>query len=167
MKKSAFTLFLCSSVPLFLAACGYTPLYAPHGEATPPPVTVGSVDVSSPRIQVGERRTAQLISQRLRQAYPHDNPTYDTLAVVVREETSELAVQRNATVQRASLALIGTVKLTGPQGKLKLQTDVTTSAPYNVQATPYGTESGKTYARQTAAANMADEIQRLLAIYYR
>jgi hypothetical protein len=157
-------------LPLALSACGYTPLYAPVGagnaaQAAASAVSVGTVRMANPDINVGQRRVAGLVAQRLRLDLPGSGP--DVLDVEIFEATETLAVQRSATVARAQIALIGNLRLTGPDGAVKLATTLTTKASYNVENSPFSTESGKTFAQRTAADNLAQEISRRVVLFYK
>ncbi len=162
-----------------LASCGYTPLYAPGegASAAAGRVQVGDVAVAqgerNPDARmaqktktVGMRRTAQTVAQDLKLNFPHSGAEMDTLTVQMEEETSTLAVQRTAAISRAEIYLHGKMELTDADGKSLLKADLSTSAPYNVEDTPFSTESGKTYARLTAARNLAAEISRRVYLYY-
>ena len=154
---------------LLLTACGYTPLYAPsYGTATAVQhAQIGEVTMAKTAKNVGERRVAQLVSQRLQLAFPYQSAQADTISVEILEDTSTLALSTTAATRRAQINLEGTVTITNPAGKQILNTKLTTAAPYNVENTPYATESGKTYARLNAARTLADEITRRLALFYR
>jgi hypothetical protein len=166
MKKTT-TLLL--SAALLSACAGYTPLYTPiNGETLAQKVQVGEVFMTRlAEKNVGERRVAQVVGQHLRQDYATTGADMDTLSVGIREDSSPLALRRTALVEREQLTLTGNMVITGANGEKRFQTEVATSTAYNVQTTPYGTESGKTYARLTAARNLAEEISRRVALYYR
>ncbi len=150
------------------ASCGYTPLYAPgQGAASAAGrVQVGAVSVAQETKNVGQRRTAQTVAQELKLNFPHSGANLDTLTVTMEENTTTLAVQRTAAVQRAEIYLTGQLVITSPEGQRLLATSLSTSAPYNVENTPFSTESGKTYARLTAARNLAAEVSRRVYLFY-
>ncbi|MFZ2587304.1 MAG: LPS assembly lipoprotein LptE [Alphaproteobacteria bacterium] len=154
---------------LFLSSCGYTPLYQPiNGQTLASHIQVATVEMERFEEQnVGERRTAQLMSQRLRQDLPTQAATLDTLTVAIREDASALALRRTALVEREQLTLTARVNLQSPEGKPLFKTEVASTTAYNVETTPYATESGKVFARQTAARNLAEEILRRLNLFYR
>jgi len=167
------------SLTVFLASCGYSPLYAPGegASAAAGRVQVGDVAVAQGERRpdsrmaqktktVGMRRTAQTVAQELKLNFPHSGAEMDTLTVYMEEETTTLAVQRTAAIQRAEIYLRGQMELTDADGKTLLKTGLSTSAPYNVEDTPFSTESGKTYARLTAARNLATEISRRVYLFY-
>lgn len=153
---------------LLLASCGYSPLYAPAsgGGQAGARVQVGTVEVAQETRNVGQRRVAQTVSQELRLSFPHAGTEMDTVTVHIDEDTSTLAVERTAIVQRAQINLTGTLTLSNPNGDTLLTTKLASNAPYNVENTPYSTETGKTYARLVAARNLAGEITRRLHLYY-
>lgn len=156
------------SLTVVLASCGYTPLYAPGegASAAAGRVQVGSVSVEQETKNVGQRRTAQTVAQQLKLDFPYAGAQMDTLTVTMKEETTTLAVQRTAAISRAEIYLHGRMELTDADGKTLLKTHLSTKVPYNVEDTPFSTESGKTYARLTAARNLATEISRRVYLYY-
>lgn len=158
------TLALAATV----TACGYSPLYAPGAGASSAAsrMQVGTVEVAQETKNVGQRRTAQTVAQELKLNFPHTGAQLDTLTVHMTEDTTTLAVQRTAAIQRAEIYLYGDIELTDASGKRLLKTSLSTSAPYNVENTPFSTESGKTYARLTAARNLAAEISRRVYLFY-
>lgn len=165
MKKTTALL----AAALLSACAGYTPLYTPiNGENLAQKVQVG--DVFMTRLaekNVGERRVAQVVGQQLRQDFASAGADMDTLSVGIREDASPLALRRTALVEREQLTLTGQIHIVGPGGDRLFETEVASTTAYNVETTPYGTESGKTYARLTAARNLAEEITRRVALFYR
>ncbi len=160
--------YLPFSLTLAVAACSYTPLYAPvDGQTIATRVQVGEVRMTKfDDLNVGQRRVAQVMSQKLRQSFKGPVEA-DVLTVGIKEESSALALRRTALVEREQLNLTATATLTSPDGKQIFTTDIATNTAYNVETTPYATESGKTFARLTAARNAADEIVRRIGLYYR
>jgi hypothetical protein len=161
MKNKALLL------PLSLAACGYTPLYAPAGENLAfHKVEVGTVEAGNVKLLPGERRAAQRVAQKLRIDYPDAAATLDVLDINITEQTATLAVAKTATTARAEIILNAHAKLTSPEGKVMLMADVNASSAYNIEDSPYSTESSKDFARLVAADNLATEISRRVALYY-
>jgi hypothetical protein len=152
-----------------LTSCSYTPLYAPHqGQTLANHIQVSTVEMERYEQQnVGERRTAQLMSQRLRQDLPNQGPELDKLNIHLREDASALALRRTALAEREQLTLTARVNVQNDAGKDIFTTNVASTTAYNVETTPYATESGKVFARQTAARNLAEEILRRLNLFYR
>jgi hypothetical protein len=154
-----------------LVGCGYTPLYAPITTTDARAVTlvIGAVEMETVDKRPGERRVAQVVAQDLMLAYPDSGAKAGAakVNVAVREETSTLSLNRTAVVQRAEVQLRGIATVVAEDGQTLLTTQVNTSAPYNVENNPFSTESGKTFARQTAARNLAAELTRRLALFQR
>ncbi|RYG62131.1 MAG: hypothetical protein EON60_00875 [Alphaproteobacteria bacterium] len=153
---------------VLLASCGYSPLYAPSsgGGQAASKVQIGKVEADQNELNLGERRSAQTIAQELKLSFPNTGMDMDTATIRIEEETSTLAVERTAITQRAQINLTGYLVLSSANGDRLLSTELATNAPYNVENSPYSTESGKTYARLTAARNLANEISRRLYLYY-
>ena len=162
LRSSKLTLAV---LPVLLAGCGYAPLYqALPGGA---PVAIGQVQVQNPKKLPGERRVAQAVAERLKLDFPRTDGALDTATVSIREQTSTLAVERTATVQRAAITLVASLRILSADGQERLNTELSATAPYNVENTPFSTESGKIFARQSAARNLAEEISRRLTLFYR
>ncbi len=151
---------------LFLTGCGYSPLYAPAvAGAGLAPVQLGPVAMTSVAIEPGQRLIAQEVRQRLAQSYP--GAAGATLAVELTETTSALALERTATVRRAQIMVAATVQLLGDDGTVLETIPLSANVAYNVENKPFSTESGKSFARQMAARNLADAIARRVALWQR
>ncbi|MFZ2620052.1 MAG: hypothetical protein WAX89_04185, partial [Alphaproteobacteria bacterium] len=98
---------------------------------------------------------------------PHNQAAY-RLEVSIEELNRDLAVKRDATVTRTGLDLQARVTLT-PQNKADalLETTVSAQSAYNVEATPFSTDSGRVFAREAAADRLADEIARVVRLALR
>lgn len=158
-------LFLIS----FLSGCGYTPLYTPNTGDSPAAahLRVGEISMVKAAHNVGERRVAQTVAQRLQLDYPAAGLDKDVLTVAIEENTSTLATQRTAALQRAQINLTGHMEIINPKGQTIMRTSLSTYSAYNVENSPYSTESGKSYARLTAARNLADDISTRVALFYK
>ena len=145
-----------------LAGCaGYTPLYEKADSDAG--IRVGDVRMLKVDINVGERRVAQLVTQQLNRAYPNGAADDLTLDVLIEETTSTLAVRRDATVERSQINLTAQVSLAKEDGEKSFETTLSSAAAYNVEDTPYSTESGKVFARESAARTLAEEVIRRIA----
>ncbi len=127
---------------------------------------VGTVEMGTGKLLPGERRPAQRIAQKLRLDFPDQAATLDLLDVNIQEQTATLAVEKTATTSRAEIILQANLTLTSPEGKVLLRTDVSASSAYNVEESPYSTETSKNFSRLIAADNIATEISRRIALYY-
>jgi hypothetical protein len=156
-------------IALFLASCGYSPLYAPvagqGAGGSLAPVQVGAVAIAKVEIEPGQRLVAQEVRQRVTQAFP--NATGTVLNIEITEETTALALERTAVVRRAQISLTGAVTLVDTAGQELLAVSLGSVAAYNVENNPFSTESGKSFARQVAARNLAESIVRRVALWQR
>lgn len=161
--------FMVMGVMAGVVGCGYTPVYSPSSTTANLPLRVGSVTMEQVEKAPGERRVAQVVAQELALSYPDNRAGNSpaTIVVVVKEDTTTLALDRTAVVRRAEVQLTGTANVISAEGKTLLTARVATSAPYNVENNPFSTESGKTFARLTAARNLAAELNRRLALFQR
>ncbi len=161
MRPSIFLLPLS----IFLASCGYTPLYAPVAGSPLAPVQIGAVAMAEVEIQPGQRLVAQEVRQRLAQSFP--NTTGAVLTVEITETTTALALERTAVVRRAQIVLTGKTTLTDAAGETLLEVGLSSVAAYNVENNPFSTESGKAFARQIAARSLAESIARRITLWQR
>lgn len=156
--------YLIPLLAVALSACaGYAPLYGEKGEVLKH-VQVADVRVENPDRLPGERRIAQLVRTRLNQAFTGKNA--DKLTVVLDEDSTALAINRDATEERLQLTLQAEIMLESSTGDLIYRGDLATTAPYNVEASPFGTDAGRTQARESAARALAEEIIRRVAHVY-
>ncbi len=158
---------LAAGVGALLGACaGYTPLYLETARQDAA-VEVGEVRMDEAEINVGERRPAQLVYRRMKQAFPgRETAPPHVLDITIREDISTLAVRRDASDQRLQLNLTADVTLSDTEGKQVFQAAITRSAAYNVESSPFGTDSGKDRARNSAADALSDEIIQRIALYF-
>ncbi len=153
-----------------LASCGYSPLYynTNNGSGAGAALSIGSVAMAKVETQPGQRLVAQEVRQRLLQSYPNGVAGGGAVAeITITEETTTLALQRTAQIERAKISLTGLLVVRDASGTEVLNTSLTSTAAYNVETTPFSTESGKAFARQIAARNLAEAIDRRLALWGR
>lgn len=157
---------LITSLAILLTGCsGYTALYQDAGE-TIDQVVVGQVSMREIERNVGQRRVAQLVSQNLRKMFMASDGKYD-LKIIIEESTSSLAVQRDATDLRLQLSLQAETFLVDQNGKEIYKDFISSSASYNVEDSPFGTDAGRDFARSAAAQKLSDEITYKIAIFLR
>ena len=144
MKK---TTYIIMAIPFILTGClGYQAVYKQPEVYRE--VAVGTVQMTDAQRLAGERRVAQQVRWRLEEFYQgHINEAEYTFDVFIKEETTTLAVRRDASDQRLQLTLQAEVKIRGADAKEQTFSVVTSSAAYNVEDTPYGTESGRERAQ--------------------
>lgn len=161
---------LSAIIGFSLSGCGYTPLYKSADTAiavTMPPIGIGEIVMDNIDYRPGERRIAQMVRQRLAREFTTENPTV-SVNVRIEESVSELAVRQDATVERLQVnlyALLETQRVA--DNEIDYATRLTSTAAYNVEDTPYSTESGRLFARESAAKTLADDIIRQVYYYYK
>lgn len=152
------------SAVLVLSACGYSPVYEKTAK-TFTQVSVGSVQVAQDQKLPGERRVAQLVERRLTQIFTASEASAYTLNVFLDEDRRTLAVLRDATEDRFEVTLRARIHLQNNAGEKVFVKDIVSSAPYNVESSPYGTEAGKDRARQSAAESISAEVIKNVNFY--
>lgn len=162
MKKTILSLV----TTVALTGClGYEPLYKETSE-TLSQVTVGDIRMKEIEVDDGERRSAQLVAQRLRRTFHSESLENHILDVEISEDKTTLAVERDATETRLELNLTAYVVLKDAKGQTVFQTSVMKSAPFNVEDTPFSTDSGKERARSSVVQVIADEIVHRISFYF-
>lgn len=165
-SKNAFArLIAASGLALWLAACGYQPLYGQNagGEATQR--HLASIHVKTIADRDGQRmRTA--LKQRLAPRARNLTKVYE-LNVTLNESVSELAVERNAFATRANLSLTANYSLTNQQREELLNAKVNTVASYNILTSDFATLAAKDDARKRAIEDLADTLRTRLAAYFK
>lgn len=157
---------LASLISLGVTGCfGYNPLY--HSiQSTFSDVKVEKVEMDVVEYRSTDRRSAQMLAQRLSQTFTGENTQDYFVSVLLTEEKNTLAVARDASDERLELSIWATVKLKDTQDQVVFQTRVEASAPYNIEDSPYATESGKERARLSAINVLSDEIVHRLSFYF-
>lgn len=148
-----FTSFILLLVGL--TACAYQPIYSPELSNR---VSVGKVAMADAANLPGERRIAQHVHQRLQQTFPKAGNSH-VVHVTITESTKDLAVRRDASVERSEVVLSAKINVTLALNQ-STQTTLKAAAAYNVEQSPFSTESGKQFARLRAAETLSDSIIR-------
>lgn len=148
-----------------LGGCfGYTPLYAPvrHDIAS---VQVAKVTMVESGRNMGERRVAQLVRNHLLQVFYGEEATYK-LSVAITESQNTLAVRRDASDLRREVELSAKVVLSeGTEDIFKVT--LTSNVAYNVENSPFGTDSGREQAREAASQELSNSITRRVSMFLR
>ena len=146
---------------LFLAGCfGYQPFYSLETANA----SIGSVKMLNVNYNTGERRIAQKVRQRLIRSFPSTTADYK-INIKIEETTGDLAVKRDATVERSQITLSAKVEIIEEANdSIIFKTELSASTAYNVEDTPYSTDAGKVFARQAAAKRLADEITKVVRL---
>lgn len=148
MKK---TLLLTTGL---LAACsGYAPLLTTSSAG----VSIAEVNMINPARNIGERRIAQGVRQNLLKSFTPQADAPYSLRVSIEEIETTLAIEEDATAERLRLVLTATTVLTAGEKPI-LQTELNADAAFNVEDSPFSTQSGRTFAREAAARTLSQVI---------
>lgn len=141
-----------------LSACGYSPIYETTSEFVSQ-VAIEKVEIGQDSKLPGERRVAQLVNRRLSQVFTSslENSPY-RLNLYLNEDRRTLAVLRDATEDRFEVRVSARIELKDSNGKNVYIRELTSSAPYNVESSPYSTDAGKDRARKSAAESLSAEV---------
>ena len=162
MKK----VLLASVLSFSLAGClGYEPLYD-QTQKVMGDVHVAAVKVDEVGYTPTERRSAQMLNQKLSRVFSGQAHASHHIHVTIDEEEETLAVARDASDERVELNLVAQVKLLDSNDNLVYQTRIQSEAPYNLEDSPYATESGKERARLNAVNVLSDEIVHRLSFFF-
>ena len=147
----------------FISACAsYQPLLSVVSNG----VYVAEVKMANPNKNVGERRIAQAVRQNLLKSFPVTNHQNYVLTVSIEETETTLAIEQDATAERLRLLLNAVVLLKQRDNKI-LSTDLSADAAFNVEDTPFSTESGRTFAREAAARTLSQVITQEVTLAVR
>ena len=151
----------CCLLPValcLLSACGFEPLYATSEAASKPAlqsvrlIEVKASDIATPIVtRALERRTAGGAGE--------SEAEYD-LVVTVRELAQPLAVQIDDSVTRYNYRLLADYTLTRRKDGEAFSGKAEAVASFNVVASQYSTLYAEDAAREKAARNLAERIER-------
>lgn len=162
-RKSAKT-GLAAAGLLFLAACGFQPLYGESQSSVR--ADLAAVDVALIEDRVGQ----QLRNELVRRFHPDGrarNPSY-RLQVDLRISKRDLALQKTEIATRANLRITASYTLLKNMDGGKLiqgTTRITTS--YDILSDDFATLAAEADARRRGVRELADEITNRLAAFLR
>lgn len=149
MKR--FFLFLTA---LFLAACGFRPLYATAEGGGTGLTQMALVKVDAPEA-IGDV-VNRAFERRIRGG---DDALYD-LSVKASEQAERLAVQIDASVTRYNYRLVGDYTLVERSTGKRFTGNVISIASFNVVNSQYSTLYAEEQAKEKAAAQLVEDIER-------
>lgn len=139
---------------LLLAACGFRPLYAtPEGGGTGL-TQMALVNVDAPEA-IGDVVT-RAFERRIRGG---ESALYD-LSVKASEQAERLAVQIDASVTRYNYRLVGDYTLIERATGKRYTGNVVSIASFNVVNSQYSTLYAEEQAKEKAAAQLVEDIER-------
>lgn len=153
--------FLILLSVLFLASCGFQPLYGQNSTAE---AVLDNIWIETINDADGVTLRNALIDRFYRQGYPV-NPSY-TLSVDLDESNRDLDIRKNDTTTRAQLILRATYQLKDRETGRVLFTETARAVnSYNILANQFTTTVTQQEARDRSLKDLADKIQNRLAIY--
>ena len=151
---------------IFLAGCGFRPLYATNGAAMPPGVSLGKIYVEPIPERVGYQLRNDLLDlfNTTGQAEGADY----RLKLSLQEQNNPVALRADATITRYNYILRAHYDLfhIGATQPVK-SGDVNAISAYNVATSPYATVIAERDANDRAATDIARRIRTELAVYFR
>lgn len=163
MKK----LYLAMSLLVLSACAGYQPLYGELGDEMN---GIGLKKVSMYKVEknIGSRRLAQILDQKLSRIFTNtDNNLYD-LEVVLKPSTFSIAKRSDDTDQRKSVSVTAEIKLFDKQTNEKVfSTSASRSSTYTTQQEPFATEAARQKALESTVSALSNDIIQRAALWFR
>ncbi|MCB9958725.1 MAG: hypothetical protein H6843_09000 [Rhodospirillaceae bacterium] len=152
---------------LALAACGYQPLYGTSGDGGTDVVAEMarvSVDVIADRQgQILRRLLTERITPRGRPADPRWR-----LETQLVQSTERIGITETDVATRANITLAATYRLIDlADGSVAFQDGTSSITGFDILSDEYATEVSRDSARDAALDQIAEDISRRLAIYFR
>jgi LPS-assembly lipoprotein len=140
---------------LVLQSCGFQPLYATSDGSAP-----GLRNVALSTIKAPEDIEPVVKRAFLRRTAAADSAAAYDLMLTAEEQSERLAVQIDASVTRYNYRLVGKYTLVERAGGKNYSGRVVSIASFNVVNSQYSTLHAEDAAREKAATQLADDIER-------
>lgn len=163
MKKVYLSMLL-----LALSACsGYQPLYGELGNEMNE-IGLKDVKMQSTERNLGARRLAQLLNEKLARIFTNTNDNDYELVVVLSISESAIATRSDDTDKRKSVHVKATMSLFDKQTNEKLfNADVSRSSSYTTQTEPFATEAARQKALESVVSALSNDITQRAALWFR
>ncbi|WOF75833.1 LPS assembly lipoprotein LptE [Parvibaculaceae bacterium PLY_AMNH_Bact1] len=149
---------------LLVSACGFTPLYAPHGQDIGIVSTLASIAVQAPNDSVN--RALRISLEDKLHANGLAAPQY-TLVLTSALTKSDVALQQDTEVTRSNLTLRTTFNLQNLEtGETEYQAKAFGIVAYNRVTSEFANIIAERDAEARVANQVAQEIHTKLAIYF-
>jgi LPS-assembly lipoprotein len=156
---------------LFLAACGFKPLYGRHGAGTlPAEQYLARINIEQVADRVGQQLRNNLLS-RLNPKGPSADPLY-SLSINVTESITNLVIKKSAVVTRGNLRIAASYSMAlvrgvgAGEGGLASGTVLSTSS-YDIPQDQFAARAALKDARARAVKEIADDMRTRLAVYFK
>jgi len=150
---------------VFLASCGFQPLYGTDGESRRATAQLAKI-----RIEAIPDRTGQLLRNfLLDRINPQGQPIRPRyyLQVKINVTRTDLGIERDETATRALLVLTADYRLFNRAKKVVLVKGTTQSTnSFNIVASDFATLSAENDATERASREVSDDIKTRLALYF-
>ena len=157
-----FSVFLS----LFLAACGFTPMYGQYGDKN---VVAGldKIEIAMVPDAAGIELRNHLIDRFYQNGYP-SSPTHKLVLSPVGEQERDLDITIDSEATRKQIRLQVSMNLIDNATNASvLSRSLTAITSYNVSATQFATRISEADAREAALADLARQIETHLSLYFK
>lgn len=150
-----------------LPACGFTPLYgtqSPGGDDVR--ASFDSIHIAVINDREGQALRNMLMDKLYSSGRPAD-PVYNLEIAPLSQKITDLDITKSADATRAQLRLDTAMVLRNNRsGEVLLERELTAITSYNVLDSRYTTRVSEQYARESALGELAEQIERNLALYF-
>jgi LPS-assembly lipoprotein len=150
---------LLASLTLWLAACGFQPMYAPAGSAGG--VAIGPVEVAQIDGKAGHVLKTEL--DRIL-SVENNGAAPALLEITLQEQVTPIGIRRDESATRAELRLIANYVLTPADRSRVMRGSVFTVVNYDIPTAAFGEITAQDDARERAAETMAQRFRAELAL---
>jgi len=146
-----------AGLALLVAACGFSPMYAPAGGGT----AIGPVQVDEIEGKAGHVLRTELTRIL---SVENNGSAASHLEITLVEQVTPLGIRRDESSTRAELRLTANYVLTPPTSSEAMRGSVVTSVNYDIPTAAFGEISAQDDARERAAETMAQRFRAELAL---
>ena len=151
---------------IVLSSCaGYTPLYGKLGEEMN---KIGLKEVKMTNIEknIGERRIAQILHQKLSRIFSNQFDNDYNLYVELIPSESSIAARSDAIDTRKGIAIKAKILLKDIEtGNLVFSVNVNRNSSYTVQEEPFATEAARKKALESIVSALSGDITQRTALW--
>lgn len=149
---------------LFIASCGFTPMYGTSGEGK---LGLDKVEISMIPDQSGVYLRNILIDHFYENGYPAD-PTHILTIEQIRETKSDLDITVDSEATRRQLHLTATMVLKDKiTGTTVLTRKLSAITSYNVLGSQFTTRVSENDAREAGLEELARQVESQLVLYFK
>ncbi|MCP4354498.1 MAG: hypothetical protein GY793_02465 [Proteobacteria bacterium] len=153
------------SLVIVSSCAGYTPLYGKLGEEMN---KVGLKEVKMREIKrdIGERRIAQILHQKLSRIFSNQFDNDYDLYVELTPTESSIAARSDAIDTRKGISVRAKMLLKNIEtGKIVFNVDVYRDSSYTVQDEPFATEAARNKALESIVSALSGDITQRTALW--